>query len=99
MVRTVHDKIITQSGMATIPCVVVGQKSDLADSRYILHSSFFSLFFFFELIRLLKVWVIDRCQLRKAQRLPRNLNRHLWSQAPRETFKSVSFLHLALKSP
>ena len=38
MVRTVHDKIITQSGMATIPCVVVGQKSDLADSRYVSHS-------------------------------------------------------------
>ncbi|KAF8325284.1 small GTPase superfamily [Cantharellus anzutake] len=35
MVKKVHDKIITQSGMANIPCVVVGQKSDLADSRQV----------------------------------------------------------------
>lgn len=35
MVRTVHDKIVNQSGMATIPCVVVGQKCDLAEARYV----------------------------------------------------------------
>ncbi|KAF9520402.1 hypothetical protein BS47DRAFT_762754 [Hydnum rufescens UP504] len=35
MVRTVHDKIVNQSGMASIPCVVVGQKSDLVEDRQV----------------------------------------------------------------
>ncbi|KAF9515745.1 hypothetical protein BS47DRAFT_1341678 [Hydnum rufescens UP504] len=31
MVRIIHDKIVNQSGMASIPCVVVGQKNDLVE--------------------------------------------------------------------
>lgn len=34
MVRLVHDKIVNQCGMATVPCVVVGQKSDLAENSF-----------------------------------------------------------------
>ena len=35
MVQTVHDKILNYTGTATIPCVIVGQKSDLHVQRYV----------------------------------------------------------------
>ncbi|KAF8306342.1 ras-domain-containing protein [Clavulina sp. PMI_390] len=31
LVREVHDKLVMQSGIADVPCVVVGQKGDLVD--------------------------------------------------------------------
>lgn len=34
LVREVHDKLIMQSGIANVPCVVVGQKGDLADQSF-----------------------------------------------------------------
>ena len=43
LVRAVHDKLIMQSGIANVPCVVVGQKGDLADQRYALSSLVVSL--------------------------------------------------------
>jgi len=33
MIQTVHDKILNYTGTATIPCVLVGQKSDLHAQR------------------------------------------------------------------
>lgn len=35
MISVVHDKILDYSGEAKVPCVVVGQKSDLADTRVV----------------------------------------------------------------
>ncbi len=33
MISIVHDKILDYSGESKVPCVIVGQKSDLADTR------------------------------------------------------------------
>lgn len=33
MIQIVHDKILDYSGETKVPCVVVGQKCDLADQR------------------------------------------------------------------
>lgn len=35
MTQTVYDKILNYTGTATIPCVLVGQKSDLHAQRYV----------------------------------------------------------------
>lgn len=35
MIQTVYDKILNYTGTATIPCVLVGQKSDLHAQRYV----------------------------------------------------------------
>ena len=34
MIQTVHDKILDFAGLEQVPCVIVGQKSDLAGERY-----------------------------------------------------------------
>lgn len=33
MISIVHDKILDYSGEKKVPCVIVGQKSDLVDTR------------------------------------------------------------------
>lgn len=33
MVATLHEKILDQSGLEKVPCVVIGQKSDLSSER------------------------------------------------------------------
>jgi Ras family protein len=33
MVSTVHDKILDYAGIEKVPCVIVGQKSDLSGER------------------------------------------------------------------
>lgn len=38
MIQTVYDKILNYTGTSTIPCVLVGQKSDLHSQRYATHS-------------------------------------------------------------
>jgi hypothetical protein len=35
MIRTVHDKILDFTGVEKVPCVVVGQKNDLAGDRWV----------------------------------------------------------------
>lgn len=35
MIQTVYDKILNYTGTSTIPCVLVGQKSDLHSHRYV----------------------------------------------------------------
>ncbi|CCU98511.1 unnamed protein product [Malassezia sympodialis ATCC 42132] len=35
MIQTVYDKILNYTGTSTIPCVLVGQKSDLHAQRYV----------------------------------------------------------------
>jgi len=35
MISIVHDKILDYTGSGSVPCVVVGQKSDLSASRYV----------------------------------------------------------------
>jgi Ras family protein len=35
MIQTVHDKILDFAGLEKVPCVVVGQKTDLTGERWV----------------------------------------------------------------
>lgn len=38
MIQTVYDKILNYTGTSTVPCVLVGQKSDLHSQRYVFYA-------------------------------------------------------------